>query len=169
MKKINLNLNQIKTMTSDMIKNKIYEWDKNQWYQGMNNKFTLEMYRNNKNTICQVNWMKNGVRYSTMMKARSDSLDLEWRVQNTNTGKLCKLCLLENETLEHFLLTCTKLQDFRKQFIHLQWPLNLDKGKIMQIILLFVKDKDFNDEYFINMIQYLWNKRQILMKDVINN
>ena len=30
-------------------------------------------------------------RYSTMMRARSDSLDLEWRVQITNTGKLCKL------------------------------------------------------------------------------
>ena len=30
MNKINLNLNLIKTMTNDIIKNKIYEWDKNQ-------------------------------------------------------------------------------------------------------------------------------------------
>ena len=71
--------------------------------------------------------MKNGVRYSTMMRARSDSRPwMERRVQNTNTGKLC---LLENETLENFSLTCIKLQEFRKQFIHLQWPLNLDKVK----------------------------------------
>ena len=42
----------------------------------MQNNSTHEMYRNNKNTICRVNWRKNGVRYSTMMRAGSDSLDL---------------------------------------------------------------------------------------------
>ena len=42
MNKINLNLNLNKSMTSDMIKNKIYEWDTNHWYQSMQNKSTLE-------------------------------------------------------------------------------------------------------------------------------
>ena len=74
----------------------------------MQNKSTPEMYGYNKNTIFQVNFMKNGVRYSTMMRERSDYPDLVWRVQNTNAGKLCKLCLLEIETLEHILLTFTK-------------------------------------------------------------
>ena len=63
------------------------------------------------------------------------------------------LCLLENETLEQFLWTCTKLQDSRKQSINLQWSLNVEKVQINEIILLLLKDQDFSDEYFRNIIQ----------------
>ena len=56
--------------------------------------------------------MKNGVRYSTMMRARSDSQDHEWSVLNTNTGKLCKSYILENETLKHFFINMYKIKRF---------------------------------------------------------
>ena len=56
----------------------------------MENKSTLKLLRENKNIISQVKWMRNGNKYSTMVKARSDPLDLEWRTRNPQVGKTCK-------------------------------------------------------------------------------
>ena len=46
----------------------------------METKYTLEFYRNNKSLISKAKWMRNGYKYRTMMKARADCLELEWRV-----------------------------------------------------------------------------------------
>ena len=87
MKMVNLNITQIKTLSIIQIKNKINEWDINQWYQSMEDKSTLELYRNNKKRIQEVKQMRNGYKYGITMKARADALDLEWRVLNPNAGQ----------------------------------------------------------------------------------
>ena len=76
MEMVNLNITQIKTLSIIKIKNKLNKWDRNQWYQSMEDKSTHELYRNNKKRI-QVKQMRNGYKYSIMMKARADALDLE--------------------------------------------------------------------------------------------
>ena len=47
MEMVNLNITQIKTLSIIQIKNKINEWDRNQRYQSVEDKSTLELYRKN--------------------------------------------------------------------------------------------------------------------------
>ena len=164
--KVKLDINQIKSLSINLIIKKIHEWDLCQWQENMTLKSTLTLYRNNKNMFSEVKWMKNGYKYSIMLRARSDSLDLEWRVLNLSVGKLCKLCMLEIETLEHFLLFCNKLQVIRNNYIHLQWPAVQNKQDIIKKILLFEEDEGFNYIYFIDMLYKIWNKRENLLKEI---
>ena len=166
MEMVNLNITQIKTLSIIQIKNKINEWDRNQWYQSMEDKSTLELYRNNKKIIQEVKWMRNGYKYGIMMKARADALDLEWRVLNPNVGKICKLCNEEVETLEHFILKCVSLQEIRNQYIQLQWPSPENNKNILKNVLLFEIDEQYNFEYYVNMLYKLWRKRELLTKNI---
>ena len=159
MSTLNLNLNSIQTLSINSIKNKIYDWDRIQWSNTMETKSTLEFYRNNKSLISEIKWMKNGYKYGIMMKARADCLELEWRVRNTEVEKICKLCNIEIETLKMVILTCNILQEFRNQYIHLQLPSNRESSELLKITLLFDKDKNYNYEYFIDLLHRLWGKR----------
>ena len=81
----------------------------------MKNKSTLKLYRENKNIISQVKWMRN---FS-------------------------------------FSISCNKIHKSRQQYIHLQLPINYNKQEIMKVIILFNKDENYNNEFFINMFHKL--------------
>ena len=162
---LGLTINQIKELKVSQIKNKIYDYDKILWIQGMQSKSTLTMYRNNKQEIREEKWMKNGQKYSTMMKIRSNSLKLSWREFNNAADKICSLCSIEIETVEHFMLDCNKLNELRNEYIHLQLPRNENRANLINTVLLFHKDELFSQEYFINMMQRLWNHRNLLLKE----
>ena len=57
-----------------------------------------------------------------MMKARSNTLHLEWKSWGTDEEKIFKICNEDNEDMEHFLVKCSPLQQMRQQFLELQRP-----------------------------------------------
>ena len=69
----------------------MYSFDNNEWSVSLQNKSTLELYRNHKKQIDEEKWFKNGNKYSIMMKCRSDTLSLYWRNRTNELEKLCPL------------------------------------------------------------------------------
>ena len=99
------------------------------------------------------------------MRARSNTLKLKWRTWGLQENKICDLCSLEIESLEHFLIDCPKLQIVRQQYVELQKPTILNKNEIMAIILLLKISTNQLDIYYIDMINNLWNVRNKLLID----
>ena len=125
---------------------------------------TLSRYRNFKDSIREVKWFKNGHKYSLMMKARSDTLKLNWRNHGFDENdKKCPLCKEQTETLQHFLLDCHQLQEARNKYLVLQKPRIEDEEKIMNKMLL-LKEDDTDHEYYLNMIKHIWAVRTEKLK-----
>ena len=66
-------------MSKQRIKKIIDEWDTAEWKDGMQSKTTLTLYRSKKSEIKEEAWFYNSKKANIMMKARSDTLKLDWR------------------------------------------------------------------------------------------
>ena len=128
----------------------------------MENKSTLYFYKNKKE-INEIKWFRNSYKYTIMMRARSNTLNLAWRDWTLNASKNCKLCNGEIETLKHFLLDCPVLQKYRNEYIHLQLPRNLDENLLITEILLLSNDFDCPPEFYVEMLFYIWKKRKEIL------
>ena len=98
MRNLNFNINSITTISTNLIKKKINEFDTNKWRQEIAEKSTLTRYRTQKNIIEETKWFRNGFKYSLLMKARADVLKLNWRNHGDNENMMCKLCNEQTET-----------------------------------------------------------------------
>ena len=159
---LNMNASEIRTISINALKNKIYDYDDKCWREEMENKSTLYFYKNKKD-INEIKWFRNSFKYSIMMRARSNTLDLAWRDWSLNASKNCKLCDGEIETLKHFLLECPALQIYRNEYTCLQLPRNMDENSIITEILLLSNEYDFTPIYCIDMIFYIWKKRKEIL------
>ena len=97
------------------------------------------------------------------MNARADTLKLRWREWMTDEGRNCALCGCAEETLEHFLLECERLQVVRCKYIELQRPLNEDLELIIASVLMYDKCTWKEKEYYVDMIYELWTERKRLI------
>ena len=100
------------------------------------------------------------------MECRGNSLNLNWRNRICDTDKLCPLCKEEIENLNHFLLRCQKLQSIRNTCLHLQFlrESNCNEGFFLSLILLFENDHEYDKEFYINLVNKLWLKRNEIIK-----
>ena len=148
-------------MNINNIKNRIYDWDNYQWKISMASKRSLEIYRQFKERPAEAKWMKNHQKYSTMLMARGNSLDLGWRGMNPTRDRKCNLCGSPEETLHHFIFTCEALNCIRDKYVNFH-QLNLNK------ILLFEEDQVHNHEFYIDLINKLWNHRKTKLSNLDN-
>ena len=162
---LNLTYNDIINKSKEQINSIINKYDNVLWKEKMNTKSTLTIYRDYKEKIDEIKWFRNGQKYSIMMRARSNTLKLKWRNWGLQENKICDLCSLEIESLEHFLIDCPKLQIVRQQYVELQKPTILNKNEIMAIILLLKICTNQLDIYYIDMINNSWNVRNKLLID----
>ena len=56
---LELNEEQLKGMNNDQLKQRVNEWDLEQWRDGMSEKSTLERYRSGKKDIYEEKWFCN--------------------------------------------------------------------------------------------------------------
>ena len=98
------------------------------------------------------------------MRARSDTLDLAWRDWSIHANKICKLCDLEVETLEHFLIDCSKLQTYRNNYICLQHPRNDNQSYLIKEVLILTSEYEYPPIYFVDLIYGMWIKRKELLE-----
>ena len=101
-----------------------------------------------------------------MMRARSDTLKLQWREWATESGKMCRMCKTQVETLDHFLVDCSKLQETRMKYIELQWPKGEKVDELINRILLLDERNRENSEYYIDMLWDLWMERKKQMSAI---
>ena len=71
-----LSVSDIGFLSIDIIKKKINSYDNNIWLNNMQNKSTLQLYRQHKKEVAEENWFRNGYKYSLMMECRGTSLNL---------------------------------------------------------------------------------------------
>ena len=76
-------------------------------------------YRQGKENIGYDKCYSNNINSTYLAKARTNSLQLEDHLGRGVTGqdKTCKLCKLEEEELEHFLIKCPELEKKRNKEI----------------------------------------------------
>ena len=129
----------------------------------MENKSTLYFYKSKKD-ISEIKWYRNSYKFSIMIRARSNTLNLAWRDWSLNASKNCKICDNEIETLKHFLIDCSALQKFRNEYICLQLPRNVDENSLIMEILLLSNHYNIPSIYYVDMLFYIWNKRKEMLE-----
>ena len=88
METLNVDIDLIISMDKDELKEKINEFDTAKWRDEMEEKSTLVFYRRKKRLIREEKWFKNGHGFTTMMKARSNTLQLILR-EREDGNKIC--------------------------------------------------------------------------------
>ena len=153
----------LEEMSNNAIKKLIEKWDTDKWGRGISEKSTLRLYGNFKRDISEESWFCNGWKYSLMMRARSDTLRLGWRVFGAAEAQFCKACRADVETLKHFVLECLPLEPTRTKCLVLQRPREEDEDKILASFLLLT-NRDGSGEDYIDVLAELWNNRNGLIE-----
>ncbi len=138
MKKIDINLTQIIRLSKHNIIEKIKKWDTREWKEEIQTKSTLSIYSLYKRNIKEESWVDNTLGSKLIMRARTNSLTLNWRnrFQKKSEQSLC--CECETETLEHFLLDCEEYCDIRLNQSFLLNTNNENRNIIGNILLFEV-------------------------------
>ena len=112
-----VDLQELSAYTDNQIDQKVKDLDQMMWQQEMDNRTTLELYRSFKRTIGQEDLYDNSYDSQLLFRARTNSLDLNWRKRfHGQTGE-CRLCEAEEEeTLDHFLTRCAGLLEVRLEY-----------------------------------------------------
>ena len=164
---IDLNLNQLILIKKAMLENKIRNWDTEKWKEEVARKSTLNIYSILKDKPDEVKWYRNGIKFSLMMQARADALNLGWRGFELDKSKICKICECgEEETLLHFILDCARLQGIRMKYLLTQLPRQENKRKLLLTILLLDVNQEELADLMTNLIYELWVERLKIKKSI---
>ena len=155
---LNIDIEKLKEESRGSIEERIRKWDKEEWRKDMETKSTLEIYRRNKRDIREVDWFRNGRKYSVMIKARSNTLRLNWRERQVE-NKVCLLCRKEAETLKHFLMDCEVLQGMRNECVWLQLPRIEKEDEVMERMLLFSESAASDTMKMLNIVDRMYSSR----------
>ena len=141
------------------IKKKCREMDTKQWEKDLNEKKTLEGYRDQKKEIKEENIYHNDRKSDLWFRARTNCMDLndkQW-----NDSKVCVMCGHETENLEHFIIHCNETGDIRKEIPILQRPARQEDRETLRMFLYVNEDLDSKKEVLMNM----WRKRETAIKE----
>ena len=160
MKILDINLSEIENLTIDRLKGKINKVDNQMWKIDMADKETLRIYRIYKKDINEIDWYDNTFKTKLLIRARTDTLDLNWRGRFKNKETKC-VCGYISETLEHFILHCEVYKDVRMKFKILQRPYIENECELISDVLGFQKCSESDIELRKNLILELWKIRKL--------
>ena len=154
LKKVNINYEELSSLSNDDVKDRARKWDTERWKENMKSKSSLMIYRKFKLEIKEVKYYDNRESSNYLFQARSNTLDLNTRKRFTGGDTKCEMCSYENEDLIHFLIDCKGLEHKRSKQIFKKC-VNQDK-EVMAGNILFGKN---NEEEIKIMIEEMWNLR----------
>lgn len=136
---------------------KIKEWDTLKWRRELEEKSTLIIYRKFKQDIEEENWIDNTVETKLMLRARTNTLSLNWRNRYQGKNEKCPYNDCDIETLEHFLTECKGYENIRNQF---HFTANYEeRDNVIAEILLFTKQKNSDIQQKKEYINNIWKAR----------
>ena len=140
------------------LKIKIREYDTEMWREGMQNKTSLRWYRQGKENIGYERCYSNNINSTYLAKARTNSLQLEDHLGRGVAGydETCKLCKLEEEDLEHFLIKYPELEKKRNKEIMKNEQRMTAEERTIQIMF---KEKHYGETG--KMIRSMWDTENI--------
>ena len=106
-------------MEKKELKIKIREYDTKIWKEELQKKVSLKWYSQGKEKIGYDNCYSNNINSTYLAKARTNYLQLEDHIGRgvPEYDRTCKLCKMEKEVLEHFLIKCPDLEKKRNKKI----------------------------------------------------
>ena len=111
------NLEQLVSLDEKDLMNLIRSYDSNKWLEELNEKSTLSVYKMFKSSIQQEGFYDNTFESLLLFRGRSNTLKLNWRRRFEGGDTHCELCTSgAEETLEHFMVQCSGLNDVRRKF-----------------------------------------------------
>ena len=115
-----------------------------------------------KQDIVYENCYRNNGHSALLAKARTNSLQLEEHLVRgkTHYDKTCKLCVVEEENLENFLVKCTKLESERSKRI-MEGTAIPAQEKTIEILF-----RNNNHQEIALMIKKMWNLRKRMRDDL---
>ena len=150
-------------MSRTELRKKVREVDKKYWLKEMGNLKTLKMYMNYKSDIKDEAIYDNRISSMWLFRARSNSLKLNQRAyffkpNHKIEDKICGLCEDEEESLEHFMLICKKLEGKRNNEL-----INRFRGSNIKetLGLLLFETRGEDLELIKEMITYVGDKRNL--------
>ena len=149
-------LDQLEGMSNNELERKIRNWDAVQWLQELEEKSTLDMYKNNKREIREESMYDNTFSSVLLFRARANCLKLRWRRRFEGESTECQLCGNEVETTDHFIAECTRLGGIREQFGVV--------GVQASVILRFSGSED--TEKMKRYLECIWKERERIGRDV---
>ena len=127
----------------------------------MQDKDTLKWYRDGKTGIQYDQCYTNNLSSKIYARARTNTLQVEEfkRRGNRNHNTICKLCGLEEEDLQHFIIDCPRSENKRNREVMNKWR-NMDKHRQMVDVLFNEK----NYEKISQMLRGMWLYRKDLLR-----
>ena len=164
LKETNLNFEGLRnTKNLDKV---IKELDTKKWKEEISQKSTLSKYASWKTEIKgEEKIYGNSLDSAILFRARTNTLDLQWRKKITNEDTTCQLCGKEEETLDHFILDCEKLNDVRSECLILAKPQMENRESILKSFLFFRLDSDTCVTKYKKTLYKLWKTRKECMKN----
>jgi len=152
----------MKAANGDKIAKQVTDWDSRKWRQELEQKSSLEIYREWKPAIVEEDCYDNGECSRIWFEARTNTMQLRNRRRFEGGNTECILCGYENEDLEHFLLWCERLSDERRQIPDFEQPYEEDKKQIIGRYLFGGGDAEIRKE----KMYVMYKKREKLSKEV---
>ena len=162
MEQLGINKEQLKVQTDQQTKDAVTCKDTERWTAERNSKSSLEIYNKYKINVKEEDGLYDNSEESVLLfRARTNTLPLFWRnrfKQNaTEEDQLCPLCKMNVETLQHFLLRCTKLMHIRIRYNF--WD-DGDHNKTLETMLCFSGKTQGK-----SLIKELWSTRKRSIED----
>ena len=158
--KVNVSFEDLIEMDKKEIKNKLNEYDRKKWKEGIEKKSSVKIYRRFKKDIKEEKIYDNKRSSQIMFQARVNCMALNNRYRHMRDGvTTCDLCKDGTEDLEHFLLRCESLRNERdNEIINRNRSMDVEEwmGNIMW------KEKEI--ERVKCMIGRMWHKRCVERK-----
>ena len=161
--KLNKSLQDFKGYSKDSIKKSLEEWENNEMINQIKEMKSLQIYRDNFEKINSnsSHLYDNSFGSTLLFEARTNSLPLEEKINKKN--KKCKVCQIEEENLEHFLIKCPAYNTIRNQY-KIFTDSKLESKDIIRK-LLFIDDKDMTEIINRkNLLRKMWEERTNKMK-----
>ena len=110
-----LGLRDIEMLKKEEIKEKLRDWDTEEWKKQVQSKRSLELYKIYKPEIKSEDLLYDNTPASvTLYRARTNNLALNDRKRFSNEDTTCIMCGVGEENLHHFLLYCPGYRNIRQ-------------------------------------------------------
>ena len=159
LKKLNIQFEQINTLSKENIKNIARKWDTGKWKEDMQEKRSLKIYREFKLEIKEEKFYDNRESSKCLFQARTNTLPLNTKRRHTGGDTKCELCNNENEDLIHFLIECKGLEHKRNKQIMMK---NQNQNKVAMVgSILFGKGDEEKTKHMIDMMWKFRSGKQL--------
>lgn len=153
------NIEELMRLSDRQVEEKIKINDDMIWREDILGKTTLVHYAAYKTKIKEEKFYTNDEGSTLVFRARTNTLKLNWRKRFEGGDIMCGLCGVEEETLEHFLKRCYRLEGVRREF-------HVDDRGVEEILLL---RGEIDPEICKNYIRKAWRKREDILKAMAIN